>query len=128
MVNCPTLRSRAATLTSYSRIRHALDMLDKLKGGVMPPLKAPPADKEPLAGFPGRNVAGRFEMNGLIPSPDTLPVAWSWLQGLLMLVFPLHLLLMNAMLGFAAISLYARIQGGETDERLAHELARHSRF
>jgi hypothetical protein len=39
-------------------------------------------------------------MNALIPSPDTLPVAWSWLQGLLMLMFPLHLLLMNAMLGF----------------------------
>ena len=63
-------------------------------------------------------------MNAPIPFPDTLPVAWSWFQGLLMLMFPLHLLLMNAMLGFAAVSLYARMKGGETDERLAHELAK----
>jgi len=63
-------------------------------------------------------------MNAPIPSPDTLPVAWNWLQGLLMLMFPLHLLLMNAMLGFTAVSLYARMKGGETDERLAHELAK----
>ena len=67
-------------------------------------------------------------MNAPIPSPDTLPVAWNWLQGLLMLVFPLHLLLMNAMLGATAVSLYARMKGGETDERLAHALAKHSRF
>ncbi len=63
-------------------------------------------------------------MNALVPSPDTIPVAWGWFQGLLMLVFPLHLLLMNAMLGSAAIALYARIRGGETDVRLSHELAR----
>ncbi|HEX9077935.1 MAG TPA: c-type cytochrome [Desulfuromonadaceae bacterium] len=33
------------------RIRKTLDMLDKLRGGVMPPLNAPPADKDALAGF-----------------------------------------------------------------------------
>ncbi|MDX1814419.1 MAG: c-type cytochrome [Thermodesulfobacteriota bacterium] len=33
------------------RIRHALDMLDKLRGGIMPPLKAPPADKDALTAF-----------------------------------------------------------------------------
>ena len=63
-------------------------------------------------------------MNVLIPSPDTISVAWGWFQGLLMLVFPLHLLLMNAMLGSTAIALYARIKGGETDIRLSHELAK----
>jgi mono/diheme cytochrome c family protein len=40
------------------RIRHALDMLDKLKGGVMPPLKAPPADKDALAGFLAATLRG----------------------------------------------------------------------
>ncbi|GFE60693.1 hypothetical protein [Geobacter sp. AOG2] len=63
-------------------------------------------------------------MNALIPAPDTIPVAWGWFQVFLMLVFPLHLLLMNAMLGSTAISLYARIKGGETNLRLAHELAK----
>ncbi len=59
-----------------------------------------------------------------IPAPDVLPAAWGWFQGLLMLMFPLHLLLMNAMLGFAGISLYCLLKGGETDRRLAHELAK----
>ncbi len=59
-----------------------------------------------------------------IPAPDTLPAAWGWFQGFLMLMFPLHLLLMNAMLGFAVVSLYALLKGGKTDRRLAHELAK----
>lgn len=63
-------------------------------------------------------------MNALIPTPDAIPVAWGWFQGLLMLMFPLHLLLMNAMLGSTAIALYARVKGGETDVRLSHELAK----
>jgi hypothetical protein len=63
-------------------------------------------------------------MNPLIPNPDTLPVYWGYFQGLLMLMFPLHLLLMNAMIGCAALSLYALMKGGETDKRLAHELAK----
>ena len=63
-------------------------------------------------------------MNTLIPSPDTLPVAWGYFQLLLLLMFPIHLLFMNAMLGSTAISLYARLKGGEPHERLAHELAK----
>jgi len=59
-----------------------------------------------------------------IPALDTLPAAWGWFQGLLMLMFPLHLLLMNAMLGFAVLSLYSLLKGGKTDRRLAHELAK----
>ena len=39
-------------------------------------------------------------------------------------MFPLHLLLMNAMLGFAVLSLYSLLKGGKTDRRLAHELAK----
>lgn len=63
-------------------------------------------------------------MSALIPTPDAIPVAWGWFQGLLMLMFPFHLLLMNAMLGSTAIALYARVKGGETDVRLSHELAK----
>ncbi len=59
-----------------------------------------------------------------IPALEALPAAWGWFQGLLMLMFPLHLLLMNAMLGFAVISLYALLKGGKTERRLAHELAK----
>lgn len=52
-------------------------------------------------------------MNPLIPTPDTLPVSWGYFQSLLMLMFPLHLLLMNAMLGCVALSLYALMKGGK---------------
>jgi hypothetical protein len=63
-------------------------------------------------------------MNPLIPAPDTLSLSWAYFQGLLMLMFPLHLLLMNAMIGCAALSLYSLTKKRETDQRLAHELAR----
>lgn len=63
-------------------------------------------------------------MNQLIPSPDTLPVSWGWFKFLLMLIFPLHLLFMNAMLGATAIALLARFKKDETALRLAHSLAR----
>lgn len=63
-------------------------------------------------------------MNPLIPAPDAIPVAWGYFQVLLMLTFPLHLLLMNTVLGSSAVSLYARLKGGETQVRLAHELAK----
>ena len=63
-------------------------------------------------------------MNPLIPTPDVLPAAWGWFQGLLMLTFPLHLLFMNAMLGAAGISLYARFRGDAAHTRLAHDLAK----
>lgn len=63
-------------------------------------------------------------MNPLIPAPDAIPVAWGYFQVLLMLTFPIHLLLMNTVLGASAVSLYGRLQGGETQLRLAHELAK----
>ena len=50
--------------------------------------------------------------NGLvIPAPDALSVHWMWFQGLLLLTFVLHLLLMNFMLGGSLIALWRRIQG-----------------
>ena len=39
----------------------------------------------------------------LIPTPDLIPVAWGWLEFLLLLTFVLHLLFMNAMLGSALL-------------------------
>ncbi|MDH3360536.1 MAG: hypothetical protein OEL55_06660, partial [Desulfobulbaceae bacterium] len=45
----------------------------------------------------------------LIPTPDTIPVAWGWFQFLLMLTFVLHLLLMNAMLGGGIIALITHL-------------------
>ncbi|WP_432822308.1 hypothetical protein [Trichloromonas sp.] len=63
-------------------------------------------------------------MNPLIPTPDTIPVAWGWFEFLLLLTLPLHLLCMNMLLGFSGISLFARLRGDETSRRLAFELAR----
>ena len=63
-------------------------------------------------------------MNALLPSPDTIPVAWGYFKFLLMLVFPLHLILMNAMVGTAAIAAYACLKKDESLKRLAHELAK----
>lgn len=63
-------------------------------------------------------------MSPLIPTPDTLPVPWGWFQFLLLLTFPLHLLLMNCMLGSTAVALYARVRGGESGRRLSYELAK----
>ncbi|MBN2429846.1 MAG: hypothetical protein JXQ27_00150 [Acidobacteria bacterium] len=63
-------------------------------------------------------------MSELIPTPDTIPVAWGFFQFLLLLTFPLHIILMNAMLGSAIIALYARFRTGESWTRLSEELAK----
>lgn len=61
--------------------------------------------------------------NLIIPSPDTIPVAWGWFQFLLLLTFPLHLLAMNAMLGGLAIGVIQHLRGGELRTKLAHRIA-----
>jgi hypothetical protein len=63
-------------------------------------------------------------MNMLIPSPDTIPVSWGYFKLLLMLVFPLHLILMNAMLGSTAIAVYAALKREEVFKELARELGK----
>lgn len=40
----------------------------------------------------------------LIPTPDTIPVAWGWFEVLLLLTFTCHLLLMNTLLGGAILA------------------------
>jgi hypothetical protein len=63
-------------------------------------------------------------MNTLIPTPDNLLVPPGYFQFFLFLLFPIHLLFMNFMVGAAAVSFYAHIKKEEISRRLAHELAR----
>jgi hypothetical protein len=63
-------------------------------------------------------------MTSLVPIPDAMPVAREYFQFLLMLVFPLHLMLMNAMLGSTVVILYAGWRRDAVLRRLAHELAK----
>jgi len=63
-------------------------------------------------------------MNELIPAPDYLLVPPAYFKFFLMLLFPIHLLFMNAMFGSAAIAFYAHAKKGELQRKLAHELAR----
>ena len=62
-------------------------------------------------------------MQPIIPSADTIPVAWGWFQFLLLLTFPLHLLAMNAMVGGLAIGVVQHFKGGDSRRRLAHRIA-----
>lgn len=62
-------------------------------------------------------------MQPLIPTADTIPVAWGWFQFLLLLTFPLHLLAMNAMVGGLAIAVVQQFRGGDNGTRLAHRIA-----
>ena len=59
----------------------------------------------------------------LIPTPDTIPVAWGWFQFLLMLTFVFHLLLMNAMLGGAMIALATHIHKPEGSPAICRQMA-----
>lgn len=59
----------------------------------------------------------------LIPTPDTIPVAWGWFQFLLMLTFVLHLLLMNAMLGGAIIALTTHIFKPDGSPAICRQMA-----
>ena len=61
--------------------------------------------------------------NIIIPQADMIPVAWGWLQFLLLLTFPLHLLAMNAMIGGLAIGIVQHCRGGEVEKKLAHRIA-----
>lgn len=63
-------------------------------------------------------------MTALIPTPDTIPAAWELFHFLLLLVFPVHLILMNAMVGTTAIAAYALLKKDQTMQKLAYELAK----
>jgi len=59
----------------------------------------------------------------LVPTADTIPVAWGWFQFLLLLTFPIHLLAMNAMLGSLAVGVIQHFKNDETGRKLAHRIA-----
>ena len=63
-------------------------------------------------------------MNPLIPTPDSIPVSWGYLLALLLLVFPLHLLFMNCLLGTTAVTLYLQRRSDALAKQLATELSR----
>lgn len=61
-------------------------------------------------------------MNVLVPTAEALPAGWPLLQGLLLLVFPLHLLAMNGLLGTTAVVLLIRRRNRPLDRALAPRL------
>ncbi len=63
-------------------------------------------------------------MISLVPTPDVLPMARGYFDILLLLTFPLHLILMNAMIGSAVIALWAHWRKDAVAERLAYQLAK----
>ena len=63
-------------------------------------------------------------MNALIPLPDPIPVAWGYLFAPLLLIFPVHLLLMNCLLGATAVTLYLQRRTDAAAVQLATELSR----
>ncbi len=63
-------------------------------------------------------------MTHLIPTPDTLPAPAGIFYFLLMLTLPLHLLMMNAMLGSAIISIYQHFKKGDKSVELSHLIAK----
>lgn len=63
-------------------------------------------------------------MTSMVPFPDSIPTAWGYFQFFLLLTFPLHLLLMNALLGSSVVALHAQIKGDGQSRRLAYELAK----
>ncbi|OEU62348.1 MAG: hypothetical protein BA870_01885 [Desulfuromonadales bacterium C00003094] len=63
-------------------------------------------------------------MNPLIPLPDPIPVSSGYLLALLLLVFPLHLLFMNCLLGTTAVTLYLQRRSDAVANQLAIELSR----
>ncbi len=47
----------------------------------------------------------------IIPFPDTIPVNWVWFEGLLLLTFFLHMILMNFILGGSLLTVWDLITG-----------------
>ena len=44
----------------------------------------------------------------LIPTPDAIPVGWAWFEGLNILTFALHMVMVNILVGGAALTLYLK--------------------
>ena len=59
----------------------------------------------------------------LIPTPDTIPVAWGWFDLLLIATFILHLLVMNFMLGGGLISVLNMFRPQSQNQLLNKEIS-----
>jgi len=59
----------------------------------------------------------------LIPTPDALPVHWSWFQSLFLLTFFFHIVLMNVMLGTIIIAFVRHAHRPEASEPLTREIS-----
>jgi len=64
----------------------------------------------------------------LIPTPDTIPVHYSWFYILLILTFVLHLLFMNAMLGSGIIALVNHLRRPSSENTVSPSLAKNLTF
>ncbi len=53
--------------------------------------------------------------NPLIPSPDSIPVAWPWFKAFLIPCFTIHLLFMNALLGTSIIGWVGSLRSGAAE-------------
>ena len=60
----------------------------------------------------------------LVPQPDAISVPYGWFQGLLLLTFVLHLLMMNTMLGSSIIALATELGGRDDKPRLNKVISR----
>lgn len=58
-----------------------------------------------------------------IPSPDTIPIHWGWFQGLLLVTFVLHILLMNTMLGTGIIAMVSVFKKGPENLATAKKIS-----
>jgi hypothetical protein len=63
-------------------------------------------------------------MMPMIPTPDSIPTSWGFFQFFLLLTFPLHLFMMNALIGSSVVAIYAHLKGTEKSKNLAYELAK----
>ncbi|MEA3466285.1 MAG: hypothetical protein U9R29_09840 [Thermodesulfobacteriota bacterium] len=63
-------------------------------------------------------------MISLVPTPDVLSMSRVYFDIFLLLTFPLHLILMNAMIGTTAIALWSHWRKDPVCERLAYQLAK----
>lgn len=60
----------------------------------------------------------------LIPSPDTLPVAWPWFKALLISTFTIHLIFMNALLGTGIIGWISSFGSMNQDTGIPRSISR----
>ncbi|MEF2231738.1 MAG: hypothetical protein V3571_12475 [Pseudodesulfovibrio sp.] len=58
----------------------------------------------------------------LIPVPDPIPVAWAWFEGLNILTFALHMLMVNVLVGGGILALYLKARRDPVVESFSGKL------